>query len=142
MLSKISWSEFIWFLFFLLIPYYLFVLTFYFRKEILSFAGKTFQTEPSLLVSQSLAISSSQDDMSFSAIHDLLEDLKKLFAVALKTRMVKEELVQSIQIRLKGYPNLAGSDLREDISNHIQGNAKTVCGILLDNGDLQRLWHP
>jgi hypothetical protein len=142
MLSKISWSEFIWFLIFLLVPYYLFVLTFYFRKEILSYMGKTALSERSLMDSQSLAISSTQDDMSFSAIHDLLEDLKNLFAVALKTRMVKDELVQSIQSRLKGYPNLAASDLREDISNHIQGEAKTVCGIWLDNGDLQRLWHP
>jgi hypothetical protein len=37
MFSKIAWSEFIWFLVFLLVPYYLAVLSLYYRKEVLAF---------------------------------------------------------------------------------------------------------
>ncbi len=85
---------------------------------------------------------SSHDDISLSVIHDLLEDLKKVFAVALKTKMVKEELMQAIQVRLKSYPGLQGSDLQEDISNHIRIEAKTICGIALDATDLKLLWNP
>ena len=54
--------------------------------------------------------------------------------------MVKEELVQAIQIKLKAYPGLQESDLQEDISNHIRIEAKTICGISLDNADLKQLW--
>ncbi len=56
--------------------------------------------------------------------------------------MVKEELLQAIQVKLKSYPGLQGSDLQEDISNHIKIEAKTICGISLDTSDLKQLWNP
>jgi hypothetical protein len=153
MLSKISWSEFIWFLVFLHVSYYLIVLTLYFRKEVLAFmrnpglrSGSGFEAatisseEEPFNSPQTLPIVSSHDEISLSVIHDLLEDLKKVFAVASKTKMVKEELVQAIHAKLKSYPGLLGSDLREDISNHIKIEAKAICGIALDAEDIKRIW--
>ncbi len=153
MLSKISWSDFIWFLVFLLVPYYLIVLSLYFRGEVLTFlrnpvlrrdpgfpaGGLSPEAEP-FNNPQALSVVLSQNDISLSVIHDLLEELKKIFAVALKTKMVKEELVQAIQVKLKMYPGLQGSDLQEDISNHIQTEAKTICGVTLEAADLKSLW--
>jgi hypothetical protein len=136
MLSKISWSGFIWFLIFLLVLYYFVVVAVYFRKEVLNFMRKPVN------VPQTLAAVSTHDDISFSAIHDLLEDLKKVFAVATKTMMVKEELLQAVRVKLKLYPGLKGSDLREDISNHIRIEAKNICEIVLDDTDLKQLWNP
>ena len=144
MLSKISWSEFIWFLTILLVPHYLFVLAIYFRKEVLAFirnpvlrrdpgfetGGHSLEAEP-FNSPQTLSAVSSQDEISLSVIHDLLEDLKKVFVVASKTKMVKEELVQAIQTKLKSYPGLQVSDLQEDVSNHIRIETKTICGIAL-----------
>jgi hypothetical protein len=153
MLGKISWSEFIWFLVFLLVPYYFVVLFLYFRKEVLAFMrnpvlrrGSDFkadslssEAEP-FNSQQTLHTVSSHDDISLSVIHDLLEDLKKVFSVASKTKMVKEELVQAIRAKLKSYPGLMGSDLQEDVSNHIRIEAKTICSIALDTVDLKQLW--
>ncbi len=153
MLSKISWSEFTLFLVFLLIPYYLFVLTFYFRKEILGFIRNPFLRRvpvfegaaPSVADPfnnpQTLNTASSQNDNSLSAIHDLLEDLKNIFSIALKTKMVKEELVQAIHSKLKTYPHLQGSDLQEDIANHIKIEVKDRCGIELTSDDMRHLWY-
>jgi hypothetical protein len=153
MLSKISWSEFIWFIVILVIPYYLFVLTVYFRKEVLSFIRNpvlrrgsvsegtaTFAAEP-LNSPQTLNIASSQHDISLSAIHDLLEDLKKLFTAASYSKMVKEELVQAIHSKLKTYPHLQDSDLQEDIANHIKIEVKDRCGLELTDDDMRRLWY-
>jgi hypothetical protein len=152
MLSKISWPEFIWLLVFLLIPYYLFVLIFYFKKEILAFMrnpvlrrgpvseGAAFSEADPLNSPQTLNTASSQNDISLSAIHDLLEDLKNIFTLASKTKMVKEELVQAIYSKLKTYPHLQGSDLQEDIGNHIRIEVKDRCGIELTGVDMRRLW--
>ena len=152
MLSKISWSEFIWFLAYLLIPYYLCLLSFFFRKEILAFIhnpvlrrepvskGAPFSEVGPLNTPQTLAAASSSDDISISVIHELLEDLKNLFTAASKSKMVKEELVQAIHSRLKTYPHLQGSDLQEDIANHIRIEVKDRCGVELADDDLRRLW--
>src|SRR5580698_2218721 len=98
MLSKISWSEFIWFLVFLLVPYYLYVLSLYYRKEVLAFIrnpvlrqrpvseGATLSEADPFNSRQILNTASSQNDISLSAIHDLLEDLKNIFTLASKTR--------------------------------------------------------
>lgn len=160
MLSFISWSEFIWFLVFILVPYYLVVLSLYYRSEFFAFMrnpslrrdpdprrGPGFQAEGNLPEAESInspqtfTATSSHDDISLSVIHDLLEDLKKVFAVASKTRMVKEELLQAIRVKLKSYPGLQGSDLQEDIGQHIKIETKSFCGISLDVTDLKQLWN-
>lgn len=155
MLNKISWSDFIWFLVFLLVPYYLVVLSLYYRKEVLAFMrNPVLRRDPGFVAEslsseaepfnsqQTLHTVSSHDDISLSVIHDLLEDLKNIFSVASKTKMVKEELVQAIRIKLKSYPGLQRSDLQEDVSNHIRIEAKTICGITFDFADLKQLWTP
>jgi hypothetical protein len=152
MLSKISWSEFIWFTVFLMIQYYLFVLTVYFKKEILAFVrnpalrrrtvfgGAALSEEVPFINPQTLTAASSSDDISLSVIHELLEDLKNLFTTASKSKMVKEELVQAIRSKLKTYNYLQDSDLQEDIANHIRIEVKDRCGIDLTGDDIRRLW--
>ena len=152
MLSKISWSEFIWFLVLVLIPYYLFVLSIYFRKEVQAFMRNPAQwhrpvSEAAALngaepfnTSQTVPAASSSDDISISFIHELIEDLKNLFTTASKSKMVKEELVQAILSKLKSYPHLQGSDLQEDIANHIRIEAKDKCDIELTGDDTRRFW--
>jgi hypothetical protein len=154
MLNKISWSEFIWFIIILVIPYYLFVLTVYFKKEILAFIrnpalrrapvseAATLSGPEPFNIPQILPAASSSEDISLSVVHDLLEDLKNIFFSAVKTKMVKEELVQAIHSKLKTYPHLQGSDLQEDIANHIRIEVKDRCGIELTGDDLQRLCYP
>jgi hypothetical protein len=78
---------------FLLIPYYLSVLL---QNEILAFIRNPAIRQEPFNTPRILPAASSADDISLSVIHELLEDLKKVFTVALKTKMVKEELVQAI----------------------------------------------
>ncbi|HMC84313.1 MAG TPA: hypothetical protein VKI61_02265 [Chitinophagaceae bacterium] len=152
MLSKISWSEFIWFIVFLLIPYYLFVLAVYFKKEVLVFMrnpvlrqrsvfeGEALSEAVPFNAPQVLSANSSSEDISLSVIHDLMEDLKNIFSSASKTKTVKEELIQAIRSKLKSYPTLQGADLQHDISQHIKIEAKDQCGLLLDESDIRQIW--
>src|SRR5450631_3481333 len=129
MLSSISWSELITILVLVLIPYYLYVLSFYFRNEFVSlYRNQRNNLNPGLQLTEALtkpevnnipsdtSVTSVASEVQFSIVHDLLEDLKKLFAVASKAHMVKEELIQAMKSKLKNYTSLKNSDVLEDIT--------------------------
>ena len=145
MLNKISWSEFIWFLVLIIFCYYGYT-AFCFRQTLLSFfrsrirtANPVFHSEPVNDHEDADSIAA-QTEISFSSIHELLEELKDLFVSAAKTRMVKEELVQAISTRLKTYPKLKETSLQQDINQHIRTESKNICGIQLGPDDIKRLW--
>lgn len=84
--------------------------------------------------------SKEKSEESFTIVHELLEDLKELFASAVKTRMVKEELIQAIHGKLKSYPKLEETELAEDLNLHIKLEAKETCGIELLPEDIKKVW--
>ncbi|MEJ0080916.1 MAG: hypothetical protein WDM78_08215 [Puia sp.] len=86
------------------------------------------------------AVITSPSEIEFSTVHDLLEDLKSLFAVASKTSMIKQELIRALNGKLKNYPLLNDSDVREDINVHITQEVRETCGIELAPEDIKRLW--
>ena len=161
MLRNISWSEFILVLVVGLTFYYLYVSLVYFGKDITRYfrtrsvpdgflAEKDFSATP---LSSNISIPNrdkklktpttvvaSPSEIEFSTVHDLLEDLKSLFAVASKTSMIKQELIQALNGKLKNYPLLNDSDVRDDINVHIIQEVREKCGIELAPEDIKRLW--
>jgi hypothetical protein len=159
MLKQISWSEFILVLVVGLTIYYLYVILVYFSKDITryfrtrsvpdGFPAK--QDVSSMPVSSNIStpngdkklkipttVAATPSEIEFSTVHDLLEDLKGLFAVAAKTSMIKQELIQALNGKLKNYPMLNDSDVREDINVHIIQEVREKCGIDLVPEDIKR----
>lgn len=153
MLSKISWSSLIWILIPVLAFYYVYVIIAYFRKEIFSFGVNNKKLTGSeghhknLLKSETSDFtkasreSGDSNDNSITLVHELLDDLKTLFIHAAREKMIKEELIQAINSKLKTYPGLAGTDLVEDIDTHIAQEVKERCSLDLLPGDLKRIWN-
>jgi hypothetical protein len=142
MLSNIPWSEFLWFLSLLLICYYLYVCIFYFGKD-LSTLFRLNKNKDSLFVEPSASHDQtkvSNSEIPCTLVHELLEDLKKIFIHSAQTETMKPELIQAIQSKMKGYPNISETDLKEDISEHIVQEVKQICGIDLETGDLHQIW--
>jgi hypothetical protein len=161
MLRNISWSEFILVLVAVLSIYYLYVILVYFGKDITRYfhtrtvldefpVKKDFSPMPVSPNSSALngdkklkipmTVVATPSEIEFSTVHDLLEDLKSLFAVAAKTSMIKQELVQALNGKLKNYPMLNDSDVRDDINVHIIEEVREKCGIELVPEDIKRLW--
>ena len=151
MFNTISWSEFIWFLAVTLVLYYLYVAIVYFHKNIFfffrrqqektDFAIKTVQTTTPASSTNPSPSNELTVETQLSFIYDLLEDLKNLFALASKTKMVKEELIQAISSKLNNYPRLKDNEVSEDLNQHIRLEAKEQCGIELSPEDIKQLWH-
>jgi hypothetical protein len=146
MLSKFSWSSFIWILVLLLSFYYFIVLVLYFRKDLFFLIGgnrniksKSSNESSSMNFSNSGSAKNKSDE-SFTVVHELLEDLKELFASAAKVKMVKEELIQAIHGKLKSYPKLEEAELSEDLNLHIKLEVRETCGIELLPEDFKQVW--
>jgi hypothetical protein len=153
MLSKISWSSLIWILIPILAFYYGYVFIVYFRKDIFSFGvnnkkltdsegrHKNHLNNDTRDFTKLSKESNESNENSFTVVHELLEELKTLFINAGREKMIKEELIQAINSKLKTYPILAGTDLVEDIDTHITQEVKERCGLELLPEDLKRIWN-
>jgi hypothetical protein len=153
MLSKISWSSLIWVLIPILLFYYAYVFIVYFRKEIFSFVvinkkltgseghHKNLLNKDSSHDTKTSRESGESNENSFTVVHELLEELKTLFIIAAREKMIKEELIQAINSKLKEFPSIAGTDLVEDIDTHITQEVKERCSMELLPGDLKRIWN-
>jgi hypothetical protein len=153
MLNKISWSYFLFLIASIVSVYYLYILLFYYRKEIIALGSR----KKSVLGNNSSytsAISNSNQNrsepepnnetdaqQSFTAVHELLEDLKVIFQRASKTKMIKEELIQAIGSKLKTYPLPIESELVEDINTHLIMEAKEKCQLDFSPEDLKGIWN-
>jgi hypothetical protein len=155
MLSKISWSSFLWVLVPAIISYYLYVFIVYFRKEIFSVsAGRkimafrdteskgNFQAPPKAESSPNFNSNeiAEANNNSFTLIHELLEDLKILFITSAKNRTVKEELIQSIRSKLKEYSGIKEKEIRDDITEHISMEVRDKCNIDFEPEDIKLIW--
>jgi hypothetical protein len=152
MLSSISWSSFLWMLTPLVILYYLFVLLFYYGKDLFSlqrgyhrsenefFSAASTSSSNTEETSLSSHLSKQADEHSPDTVHELIEDLKFLFVHASKTKMVKEELVQAVRSSLKKYPGIGQNGYLEDINWHITQEARENCRLELLPEDLKLIW--
>ena len=84
----------------------------------------------------------SNGEIPFTLVHELLEDLKNIFMHAAQKETMKPELIQAIHSKMKNYPNISETDIRDDMSDHIVQQVKQICGIDIDPADLHQIWTP
>ena len=127
MFNAVSWPALIEILLILTGSYYAFVFLTYYRRDGLRLIRSHFSpghaTEP-----------------KFSQVHELVEDFKRLFALAAKTAMIKEELLQALKSQIREYPGLPDHQIREDLEEHIRIEAREICGISFGEKELRGIW--
>lgn len=147
MLQSISWYEFIRIILIAAVFYYVIIAGYFYKKDIASLFQQQ-KAEIGLGVnistrthSESRSSEESNEEVHFTAVHELLEDLKLLFEKASETKMVKNELLQAICSKLNVYPGIKGTDLVDDINIHIREEIKEICCLDILPEDLKRIWN-
>ncbi len=137
MFRSVSWHQFITALIILLIIYYFLVVVIYFRHDVVLLSKK-----PQQLPAPEAELAKGIDDNSllFSAVHELMEELKGIFYKASKYDYPKEELVMALQVKLRDYPKLKGTSFQFAVNNHIAGESKNKCEADLTDQDIRNLW--
>jgi len=144
MLRSVSWFQFIQTLLILLAIYYPAILLLYFRRDMLKWLtlgialvkpvpGKA-QSEIS-----NQGANKSPDQMQ-PAVHDLMNDLQLLFKNADSKKTKKPELIIALQNKLRQFPELKDSPLKDDISKYIGFKCGDHCGMEFSEEELNMLW--
>lgn len=144
MFSKISWGQYIEASAAILTLYYGCVLV-VFRKGSESLSPKTSSPrkwkvdvsveEPSVGNSDEVA-----GELLLSAVHELMEELSRLFRQASERKYSRAELLMALQLQLKAYSRLKGTGFQQSVDSHIVEQAAHACGIALEQREVKLLW--
>ena len=137
-----SWQQFLKLFLTATIVYYSALLIFYRASLIRAFKGKYYPGLIKKTIEQQNEFrkDNSNRQQAISLVHELLEELKHLFIIASLNNHSKEQLLMSLQLKLRDYKEVKASPLREEISEHIAHESKEQCSIALSDAELNMLW--
>lgn len=131
MFSQISWSNYILIVMLLLAGYYLVIGYLYYRNDFLR-----------LIVNKKNINHFAEDIQYYSPlIQSFSDELQAFLSESGKNKTDKEDMLVSLQMLLKKYPNFSESDSWESVQNLIINQSKYYCSIDLNNDDLSILWN-
>ena len=141
MLSSVSWQQFITTLIVLLFIYYFLVVVICYRKDLVQLSKEGLSKKQPVTASKVEATAQpGTNNVLFSAVHELMEELKGLFITASKNDYPKEELLMALQLKLRNYSKLKGTPLQGSMNNHIAEESKNHCEVTLTDQELQNIW--
>ncbi|HRN55622.1 MAG TPA: hypothetical protein PLL71_04190 [Agriterribacter sp.] len=151
MMRGISWGEYFEVLAVLMIMYYCLVLLLYFRSDMMLWAKQGFRkpiqkahTPPKETISASPAEDAhspaDHNAALFSAVHELMEELKSLFYDASQEPFQKQELLMALQLKLSEYHQLRGTPFQVAVNNHIMQQCLEQCDITVNDTELKQIW--
>ena len=148
MLNNISWASYAYAISIILIIYYVLVIAIYFRKGVRGLlsrqskrlANPVEKDMPPIQDSGNNASNEVIEKTATSETNELLLSLQSLIKKAAARKYVKEELLQSIQLKLQNYPVLKDSQLTGSINNFIKAESENNCSIHLSDDEVKVLW--
>lgn len=129
MFSKISWSQYFFYLLVLVIIYYLIVWIVFFKAKLPSLNG--LRRMPGVN-----RFAEDQPDELLSTTQHIIDEIRPLF----KGRPNKNELILAIQLHLKKYNQWDKPGFREHLNEFINYESQSKCSIQFSEEDLRVLW--
>ena len=147
MFSTISWSAYVECMLLVVLSYYIVVILIYYRRDIqlkfTSYQEQAFQkstTDQTATASQPTNDTRENNDLLFSSVHELMDELKAVFQSAADKQFQKEELLMALQVKLRHYQQLKGTAFQVAVNNHLSQQAQLHCKISLDDMEIKQLW--
>lgn len=129
MFNQISWQQYLSFLVIILFVYYLFIWIVYYKGKLPSFVRVRNAKKSSFM-------GEDQPDEAMSNSQHVIDEIKNIFP----GRQNKNELLYSLQSKLKKYIHWDETGFREIINEFILSESKRQCSIHLSEEDLRVLW--
>jgi len=139
----ITWQQYFLFIGCATAAYYITIALLYYRGEILYFlATKKLGFQPFSLANEKPAGQSNSGDNQglMPCVHDLVNELQHTLATAGRKKLIKEELIMSLQVVIKKYAMLKDSLFVQSINKLIESEAETSCSIHFTEQELKSLW--
>ncbi len=140
MLSGISWMHYIIFLVVMTPVYYGVVFFMFYKKDFFAYINKSWESRS---VGEIKITGESIAESSFEGTTDpgvLRNEIQSLLKKAADKKLIKEEIIMSLQILLDPYPSLQSSSLKESVNNYIITQTENICSIHLDEENVNQVW--
>lgn len=140
MLSGISWLQYIVFLVVMTSAYYGVVSFMFYKKDVFAFINKS---QESLSVGEIKITGESILESSLEKVTDtgiLQHEIQSMLKEAANKKVIKEEIIMSLQILLEPYPSLQSNSLKELVNNYIIIQTQNICSIHLDEETVNQVW--
>jgi hypothetical protein len=141
MIKQISWAECFTFLTVGLIIYYTVVAFIFYRVEFYAILkGEYKPSKHAVSYSHEATTSATVENGLYNQVLELMQDCKQVFQEAVDHSLEKSQVVESLQLRLKKYPQIIGTAFQVAVVNHIDQELQTRCGLSLSESDIKILW--
>lgn len=141
MRGLITWGELFTWLGIFLFVYYAAVLFLFYRKELSSLRHRNASVmEPGAFHEAAPSTTHEKDDTLYNSVLELMEDCKPVFTAAVQQQLSKEQIVASLQVRLKQYPSIRGTAFQVAVTNHIAQEMDHRLSMALSDDDAKEMW--
>ncbi len=140
MLSGFSWIQYVVFLMIVTTVYYGIVLFMFYKKDFIAYLNRSGK------ISSAGEINITGDNIAKAFIPDTIDpgmlqhEIHLLLKEAAGKKLIKEEIIISLQILLGPYPSLQSSSLKESVNNYIITQTENICSIHLDEQNVNQVW--
>ena len=128
MLNSVSWQQYLFFLLFAVIIYYLFVWIVFYKAKLSFFSG--------ILNIRKFSHGEDEPDEVITTAQHIMDEIRPVF----DAHQNKNELILALQLKLKKYNQWDEPGFRDTINDFIVYESQSKCSILPGEDDLRAVW--
>ena len=140
MINNISWQGYWIWLAVISAGYYLIIYLLYYRHDFKAWIHpKPYNSDGIASASESIIQPPLEKDAE-RLIDSCMDELNAFFEESRRKKVMKEELIYSLQLLLKKYPSLKDSEYKESLSNLIATRCEDTCLVRLNADEVYHVW--
>jgi hypothetical protein len=140
MINNISWQGYWVTLALISAGYYLIIYLLYYRHDFkVWFRQRPYNSDGIVSASESIIQPPVEKDAE-PLIDSCMDELNAFFEESRRKKVMKEELIYSLQLLLKKYPSLKDSEYKESLSNLIATQCEDTCLVRLNEDEVYHVW--
>ena len=137
---NISWQGYWIWLAVISAGYYLVIYLLYYRHDLKVWIDrKPYNSDGIVSASESIIQPPVEKDAE-RLIDSCMDELNAFFEESRRKKVMKEELIYSLQLLLKKYPSLKDSEYKESLSNLIATKCEDTCLVRLNADEVYHVW--
>ena len=140
MINNISWQGYWIWLAVISTGYYLVIYLLYYRHDLKAWIHpKPYNSDGIVPASESIIQPHVEKDAE-RLIDSCMDELNAFFEESRRKKVMKEELIYSLQLLLKKYPSLKDSEYKESLTNLIATQCEDTCLVRLNADEVYHVW--
>ncbi len=140
MINNISWQGYWITLALISAGYYLCIYLLYYRSDFKVWIHRKPYNSQGIVSASASITQPLREEGAEGLIDSCMDELNAFFEEAKRKKVMKEELIFSLQLLLKKYPSIKNSEYQESLSNLIAAQCEHICSVHLNADEVSHVW--